>query len=187
MIGSLVYQGPAFTTDKNRLRSAMDLVPRDPASPVWFALDRAAAALRSESNRRVIVIYTDGRNDPGRFTTMKGDEAAVRARIESEGVMVYAIGFEGVSLGNGMKTIARRSGGRATELGRQDDLASALTAVADELHHQYLLGFTPAAFDGVSHQIEVRVRREGLTVRARQSHVAVRAPVQGIPPAPFYQ
>jgi hypothetical protein len=26
-----------------------------------------------------------------------------------------------------------------------------------QLHHQYLLGFTPAAFDGKTHPIEVRV------------------------------
>ena len=48
------------------------------------------AALRSESTRRVIVIYTDGRNDPGRFTAMKGDETGVRSRIESDGVMLLS-------------------------------------------------------------------------------------------------
>ena len=174
-IGSLVYQSPGFTADKRRLRSSMDLVPRDPGSPVWFALDRAVTALQPETNRRVIVIYTDGRNgDLGQFKALKVDEASVRARVEAEGVMVYAIGFEGVPLAGGIKTIARRSGGRATDLSRTDDLATALTAVADELHHQYLLGFTPAAFDGKPHVIQVQVRRPELTVRARESYVATK-------------
>ena len=173
MIGSLVYQGPPFTTDKRRLRSAMDLVPRDPGSPVWLALDRALAALKAETNRRVIVIYTDGRNgDLGQFKALKVSEASVRARVETEGVMVYVIGFEGVSLGGGIKTIARRSGGRATELGRADNLATVLAGVADELHHQYLLGFTPAAFDGKPHKLAVHLRRPELTVRARDLYVA---------------
>ncbi len=88
--------------------------------------------------------------------------------------MLYAIGFQGVSLSGGIKNIARRSGGRATELGKDDDLAKALTAIADELHHQYLIGFTPAAFDGKSHKIEVRLKKADLTVRARQQYVAVR-------------
>jgi hypothetical protein len=71
-----------------------------------------------------------------------------------------------------MKTIAKRSGGRATDLKRTDDLATALAAVADELHHQYLLGFTPSVFDGKVHTLEVRVKPGNLTVRARQSYIS---------------
>ncbi len=178
MIGSLFYQGPPFTSDKARLRSSMELLPRDPGSPVWAALDRAVLMLQPETNRRVIVIYTDGQNqDLRQFRAMRSSEGTVRARVEAEGVMVYAIGFEGVSLGAGLKTIARRSGGRATELGRADDLGAALAAVADELHHQYLLGFTPAALDGRSHRLEVRVRKPGVILRARELYVAARRPV----------
>ena len=68
--------------------------------------------------------------------------------------------------------IAKRSGGRATDLTRSDDLATALTAVADELHHQYLLGFTPVTFDGKAHTIDVSVKPAGLSVRARQAYLA---------------
>jgi len=175
MLGSLVYTGRPFTSDKSRLRSAMDLIPPDPASPIWLALDRAANALQPESNRRVIVIYTDGRNtDLPHAGNQKVSESQVRARLETAGVMVYAIGFQGVSLGGGIKTIARRSGGRGVELAATDDLATTLTAIADELHHQYLIGFTPAAFDGKSHKIEVRLKKPDLTVRAREQYVAVR-------------
>jgi Ca-activated chloride channel homolog len=173
MISSLVYHGPPFTSDKRRLRTSMDMVPRDPASPVWLALDRAVTALKPETNRRVIVIYTDGRNtDLGEFQRLNVEESRVRDRVVAESVMVYAIGFEGIPLAKGVKNIARRSGGRATELGTHDDLSKALAAVADELHHQYLLGFTPAAFDGKSHRLTVRLRRPDLTVRARESYLA---------------
>ena len=173
MLGSLVYAGRPFTSDKARLRTAMDLIPPDPGSPIWSALDGAVTALQPETQRRVIVMYTDGQNTDV-FGRLKVTESSVRERLETEGVMLYAIGFQGVSLGGGIKTIARRSGGRATELGRDDDLAKALTAIADELHHQYLIGFTPAAFDGKSHKIEVRLKKTDLTVRARQQYVAVR-------------
>jgi Ca-activated chloride channel family protein len=177
MIGSLVYQGPPFTSDKPRLRGSMDLLPRDPGSPVWMALDRAVTTLQPETNRRVIVIYTDGRNEDLRqFRALRVSESRVRERIEAEGVMMYAIGFRGVPLGGAIRTMARRSGGRATDLGPGDDLAAALTAVADELHHQYLLGFTPVKFDGNTHRLAVRVRTPELTVRAREVYVASRAP-----------
>jgi Ca-activated chloride channel family protein len=173
MLGSLVYAGRPFTSDKARLRTAMDLIPPDPGSPIWAALDSAVTALQPETQRRVIVMYTDGRNTDvvGR---PKANESSVRGRLEAEGVMLYAIGFQGVSLAGGIKTIARRSGGRATELSKDDDLAKALTAIADELHHQYLIGFTPADFDGKSHKIEVQLKKPELTVRARQQYLAVR-------------
>ena len=175
MLGSLVYAGRPFTSDKARLRSAMDLIPPDPGSPIWAALDRAVSALQPETSRRVIVMYTDGRNtNIGQYNYLKVNESSVRDRLEAEGVMLYAIGFQGVSLAGGIKTIARRSGGRATELGKDDDLAKALTAIADELHHQYLIGFTPVSFDGKSHKIEVQLKKPALTVRARQQYVAVR-------------
>lgn len=173
MVGSLFYVGPPMNSDKSRLRTSLDLLPRDPGSPVFAALDRSLAVLKVESNRRVIVIYTDGRNvnvGPFRPTTSQ----RLRSRVETEAVMVYAIGFEGASITSAVKDLAMRSGGRAMELKASDDLAAALTAVADELHHQYLLGFTPAAFDGKVHKLEVRVKPAGLTVRARSSYVATK-------------
>lgn len=57
-------------------------------------------------------------------------------------------------------------------------LAAAFADVAAELHHQYSIGFTPAARDGRTHRLEVRVLRTGLTARARQSY---RAPGGGAP------
>ena len=155
------------------MRTSLDLLPKDPGSPVFAALDRALTTLEPEPNRRVIVIYTDGKNEdmPG-AARVRPRADTILARVETRGVMIYAIGFEGVTLSGDMKAIAQRSGGRATELKRTDDLGAALAAVADELHHQYLLGFTPAAFDGRTHQIEVRVRTPGLIVRARQTYVA---------------
>ena len=44
----------------------------------------------------------------------------------------------------------------------------------EELHHQYILGFTPERADGRIHEITVRVRRAGLTIRARHSYLAAR-------------
>lgn len=180
MVGSLVYQGPSFTADKSRLRTSLDLLPPDPGSPVFAALDRALTTLAPETNRRVIVIYTDGKNadiavrGQGRplVALPKPTAASLLTRVEQAGVMVYAIGFEGVKLTSEVKILAQRSGGRTTELKKTDDLGATLAGVADELHQQYLLGFTPAAFDGKVHAIAVRVRAADWTIRARQTYVA---------------
>ena len=46
------------------------------------------------------------------------------------------------------------------------------TRVADELHHQYALGFTPTKLDGKMHTLDVRIAQPGLTARARKSYLA---------------
>jgi hypothetical protein len=87
--------------------------------------------------------------------------------------MLYAIGFQGVSSPVASRTWHGDPAGAPRNWARRRP-CEALTAIADELHHQYLIGFTPAAFDGKSHKIEVQLRKPELAVRARQQYVAVR-------------
>ena len=44
--------------------------------------------------------------------------------------------------------------------------------VAQELRSQYLVAFAPEALDGKPHRLDVRVKRPGVTVRARKSYLA---------------
>ena len=73
---------------------------------------------------------------------------------------------------DGLPKIAATTGGGYFELTSADDLASTFQKVADELHHQYALGFTPANLDGKMHSLEVKVVGAGMTIRARKSYLA---------------
>jgi len=72
----------------------------------------------------------------------------------------------------GLAKIAGVTGGGYFELTTTSDLASTFSRVADELHRQYALGFTPDKLDGKMHNIEVRVAGDGMTARARKSYLA---------------
>jgi Ca-activated chloride channel family protein len=74
----------------------------------------------------------------------------------------------------GLARIAAETGGGYFELTTTDDLAATFERVADELHRQYALGFELPAADGKTHKLDVRVKRDGMTVRARRSYVAPR-------------
>jgi VWFA-related protein len=76
----------------------------------------------------------------------------------------------------GLPKIAEATGGGYFELTSTNDLAATFTRVADELHHQYALGFTPNVLDGKIHTLQVRVTSPGMAVRARKSYLAARAP-----------
>jgi VWFA-related protein len=72
----------------------------------------------------------------------------------------------------GLAKIAAETGGGYFELTNTADLASTFKRVADELHHQYLLGFAPAVLDGKTHRIDVHTKNTEMTVRARRTYLA---------------
>jgi Ca-activated chloride channel family protein len=72
----------------------------------------------------------------------------------------------------GLRQIAEATGGGYFELTNTADLAATFTRVAEELHQQYAIGFSPDRLDGKRHELEVRVADKTMTVRARRSYVA---------------
>jgi VWFA-related protein len=72
----------------------------------------------------------------------------------------------------GLPKIAAATGGGYFELTSTTNLGSTFRRVADELHRQYALGFTPGALDGKWHTLTVRVNEPGALVRARKSYFA---------------
>jgi VWFA-related protein len=235
-----------FTSSHSALRQILDEnLQAEGPTPLWNATVAAMDALVNEDGRRVVLLFTDGRNtpDPGRNLTF--DE--VRLRAQTTDVMVYAIGLAGtrcVSLsppppGSGvlfqrrrpggvgggggqrgprlpgglprpglprilppleptrprweppdrpapeadrrcfrtepdsnLRALAEVGGGAYFELDDASNLRSTFTRIADELHHQYAMAYPMPAADGKPHQIEVRLRRSGLTVRARRGYIA---------------
>jgi hypothetical protein len=57
-------------------------------------------------------------------------------------------------------------------LRQQDDVNATFTHVMEELHNQYVLGFTPQTLDGKLHELTVRIDRPNVRVLARQGYLA---------------
>jgi hypothetical protein len=75
----------------------------------------------------------------------------------------------------GLPKIAAATGGGYFELTSPRDLASTFARVADELHRQYALGFTPEKLDGKLHEIAVHLSKPEYTARARKRYLASKA------------
>jgi Ca-activated chloride channel homolog len=87
----------------------------------------------------------------------------------------FGSGFGGGSEPDpGLRELAFESGGGYFELVGTTDLGETFARVADELHRQYLIGYTAPDADGKLHQVAVRVRAPGMTVRARHTYLAPR-------------
>lgn len=71
-----------------------------------------------------------------------------------------------------LQDLAIAGGGGYVELRSTDDLTATFERVAHELHSQYLLGFDAPELDGRLHDLDVRVKRPDVTVRARRTYMA---------------
>ncbi len=166
----VVSLDPALTGDPEKLlRHLGDNVPWPAGTAVWDAVEAGRAALDQEGGRRVVLLITDAQDNCSR-----SDVEQVRTRLQQEGVMVYAVGVRGRE---GLDTsdigaVARATGGWCFELKAEADVAATAQRIADELHRQYVLGFSPQKLDDRVHRLDIKVRKSGLTVRARRSYVA---------------
>jgi VWFA-related protein len=166
---------PAFTSDRDELVRILhnDIQFGNPTF-LWDAIDESMTALENETGRRVVLIFTDGDDETSRRATLQSDIT----RAQTEEFMVYAIGLHSQIMGRstkpapGLRKLAEETGGGYFELTRTADLGPTFTRVADELHRQYVLGFTPQALDGRMHKLDVKVQLPGMQVRARKSYLA---------------
>jgi Ca-activated chloride channel family protein len=74
-----------------------------------------------------------------------------------------------------LNDITGQSGGRTEVVRATEDLDTATASIAEELNHQYVLGYSsPHPGDGQYHSIRVRATSPGYKVRARTGYVAAR-------------
>ena len=147
---------------------------------LYDAVDESLARLEPEDGRKVVLVFTDGDDTASKVGVNK-----VMDRAREKDVMIYAVGlvnefFNGQqrvrsSPDRGLKKLAEDTGGGFFELKKTADLGDTFTRVAQELHSQYVLGFSPELLDGKVHKLEVRVKRAGMNARARKTYVAASA------------
>jgi Ca-activated chloride channel homolog len=196
---------PSFTGDRDALlREVRDDLHIGNPTRLWDAVAQAMGELAPLGGRRIIMLLTDG-NDT--FSHVSADDVLTRARADE--LMVYAIQFSTTRLARrqeeaslpmpsikeellenphrnlpapqALRRIAAQTGGGFFSLAGRDDVNAAFERVTDELHYQYVLGFSPQTFDGKIHDLDVRVRHQGMTVRARRTYLAPKPPVRRAP------
>jgi Ca-activated chloride channel family protein len=166
-----------FTNNRDELVADVKELDYGNGTRLWDAVGVALDELKGIEGRRVILVFTDG--DDTESSTRLG---TIIDRARNEEAMVYGIGFESVYFNGqrmvrskpdgGLQKLADETGGGYFELQKSADLAPTFTRVAQELHSQYVIGFTPTQLDNRVHKLAVKVRKPGLTARARRSYLA---------------
>ncbi len=166
----------SFTGDRDRLIASLKELDFGNPTRLYDAVEASLEQLRLVQGRRVVLVFTDGDD-----TASKVGMGKVLEQARADEAMIYAIGLESEFFNGqykvrsrpdrGLRKLADETGGGYFELKETDDLGPTFTRVAQELHSQYVLGFPPAT-DGKLHKLEVRLKKGGMSARARKSYLA---------------
>lgn len=210
-VGALTRDCVSLTDDHAAARHlVLQGLPEDIGSPLWESIDRTFFTMTSAPERKVLVVLSDGQNSaapmvgPGGATQGEGTPsslcrpptfetgatyAEVARRAEQSDVLVYGVGVQSESgwHDRSLRALARSTGGELFRLEEGLTPQTVFPSIIAELHDQYLLGFEPPQSDGSSRRIDVRVKRGGVTVRARQRYARRAAQAstgsRSVPPA----
>jgi len=167
-----------FMNDRDQLATDIRNMDYGNGTRLWDALAASLDELKDIDGRKVILVFTDGDDTESHNSSL--GKVIDRARVDE--VMIYAIGlesqfFNGAGMvrtkpDKGLRKVADETGGGYFELTKTSELSSTFTRVAQELHSQYVLAFTPPMLDGKIHKLSVRVKKPGMNARARRSYLA---------------
>jgi VWFA-related protein len=171
------------TVDRGVLSAAIDKMEPGPwrmGTRLYDAVDFAFLALKPESTRKAVILFTDGENTWGKATS----KSTLKEAEESD-VIVYTVQYGYSSPNPGRQTgrkdmppekylqqLAEKTGGRYFRAGDINAIRQSFAGVAEELRRQYLIGYYPieAAKIGEERKIKVTVNRKKVAVKARASY-----------------
>jgi Ca-activated chloride channel homolog len=167
-----VVFGPAFTDDMKQHVAMINQMRPQRSTHLYDALIASLRELATVRNRKALVVFTDGDDEGSEATMADALEAARRSRVS-----VYTVGLvgwtatDGMRLNEGLLTdVAEYTGGRAFFPANEKDMRAAFDAIAEELHQQYRMVYSPPNNDNVDGWRDIDVsmtRRQGLIVRTR--------------------
>ena len=166
-----------WSSDRDQLITDVKNLDYGNGTRLWDAVGASLDELKGIDGRKVVLVFTDGDD-----TESKISLGHVVERARTDEVMIYAIGLESnyfngqrqvrTKPDGGLRRIADETGGGYFELTKASDLAPTFTKVAQELHSQYVIGFTPTQLDNKVHKLAVKMKQPGMTARARRSYLA---------------
>ena len=127
--------------------------------------------------RKAIVVLSDGVDTYSKASSEKAVESALAI-----GASIFAVDMSSMEIPGttrrqtegALKGFAEKTGGRFVATPGGPALRDAFTEIANELGHQYTIGYRPLNRnrDGKWRTLEVKVQREDLTVRTRKGYRA---------------
>ncbi len=132
---------------------------------------------RGRDRRKMIFLISDGDNGKTNHYTY---ENTVKELLRY-GISVYSLGVGGGFFErkfSRLQSYAHDSGGDVFYAAKRNSLEELYSRVTEQARNQYTLGYNPKGNDKTKdyHTVEVRVRREGLSILTREGYYSVTSP-----------
>jgi VWFA-related protein len=170
--GPTINNAPAPGAPPNP--AGLQAIKGQPTKALDDAVFEAAGLLKDRdgrNRRKVILLISDGQNG-AKFNTHSYDET--RTELLRQGISVYSVAtgssyFERKF--NRLVSYSHDTGGDIYYGAKQNAFSEFYSRITEEARNQYTLTYSPKGERPVDyHSIEVRVRRDGLTILARQGY-----------------
>lgn len=162
-----------FTSDFGRIRRALDEVEAFGSTSLYDAIAGAAGQITGRAqNRRAIVVLTDGVDTGSSYSPEQVSRIASSIDVP---VYVFALGEVQMDASGQpatpLRELAHETGGDLIVANTPRLVDAGIRRLLEELRHQYLISFRANSFDGLR-RVQVRARRNDLTVRSRGWYLA---------------
>ncbi len=164
-----------WTTERAGMRSKLDAIRPSGGTALYDAVDAALPLFESRQHPRAAILLVSDGADTASDTT----PTALKQKLVRSDVFLYAIGIDTLDARNStrinpftLNELTSQGGGYTEIIRSTAELGPATERIAEELNHQYLIGYTPTSrSDGRYHTIRVRVTNDAYRVRARRGVV----------------
>jgi VWFA-related protein len=174
--------GHSATSDASNINGGLINIKGQPTKALDDAVYAAAQLLKERDperqRRKIIFLISDGLNG-AKFNVNSYD--TVRKELLRYNITVYGVGVGSAYFERRFERLskyAHDTGGDVYYGLKSGVMEQSYARVTEEARNQYTLSYAPSGTDRGAeyHAIEVRVKREGLTVLAREGYFAGAAP-----------
>lgn len=133
--------------------------------------------MKTRYGRKALVLVTDGEDQGSKIDLQASVEAAEKANVIVYSIVVsdadlYALFDLKYHGDSSVRKLSRETGGRTIRVKSIQEIGSAFNQISQELHSQYLLGYSPsnARHDGSFRRIQVKIRGHEYAARTRTGY-----------------
>jgi len=163
-----------FTGDRTVLHLALDQLETGGGTALFDALFGAARTFGESPSKRVIILFTDGRDESsGSVVGTRERLDRALAAVSRADAAVYAVGLGRDVDRDLLEEVTGTTGGRFFQLERIKGLAETYGRILEELGNQYTICFRPAPVAGTPptwRPIRVELSDPRLTVRHKAGY-----------------
>ncbi len=166
-----------WTVGPRELRNRLDDVRPWGGTSIYDAMMDALPLFEDREHPRAAVVLISDGSDTGSLASVRD----VRRLLRRNSAFVYAIAIDAPDTRaindrvnpHALREMTTESGGYTEVVHDSPELGPATARIAEELNHQYMLGYRPERpADGSYRSIRVRIKGTDHTVRTRRGYVA---------------